>query len=157
MTYLLKLAGPLGATPTWDIDMTNMNPSWSYRYHNPLIQIPTPAPTPDDRTVGTPMTDTWAVVTININMSQSMITIKFKEYGGLTKNNEGANIINPTTVYERMLVLCSEPKKKRLYINDSVAEFGEVSIISYTADIAPGSKDIIDHSVTLVMSSTMGD
>lgn len=151
MTYALKLTGPTGE---WEVDLSTMHPNFTFQYNNPIISIPTPM---DETDVLNPK-NKWSVVTLNLNMSTQTILINFKEQSGLTTNGGTLNLVSPTTTFEKILKLaCDYPTEaKKLYINDTSEEFGDVEIEGYNATIPPGGKDYVEHSLTLVLSSPLG-
>jgi hypothetical protein len=149
MTYLLKIADSSG---TVSVDMTQMNPNFVFQFSNPIITIPTPM---DETNVIGPSA-TWNVVTMNLNMNTQNVQITFKETSGIGNLGSAVNFVtNPTTVFEKLLHLATDPTKKKLFINDDAAYFAYVEIEGYNATVSPGGKDFVEHSLNLVLSSSM--
>jgi hypothetical protein len=147
MTYSLYLTS---YDHTVVVDLTAMNPNFTFDYNNPLIKIPTPwEDMPDDPT------KKWNVVTLNINMSSQTVLLDFTEMSGLGNLGSAVNFDAPVTVFEKMLYLCRQRDeyKKQLWVND--AKFGDVEIEGYRVSIPAGRKDLVQHSVTLVLILNM--
>jgi hypothetical protein len=158
MTYTLQLRNGDDSTKwTGDeitVDFTiAMNPGFTFNFNNPIITIPTPMS--EDDVIS--KTAKWNVVTMNLNMNTQTINIKSTEAGGLTLSGGAINFDTAATmtVFEKLLALCTDPAKKKLYVNDTTEPFALVEIESYTASINPGGKDIVEHSLNLVVSSDM--
>jgi hypothetical protein len=143
MTYILKITD-VNETASTAVDMTHMNPQFSYRFSNPVIVIPTPM----SEEWATKSSDIWSTVTISLNMSQVSVTITFKEAGGLVGTG-GFDINTPVTVFERLMHLSRKAEPKKLFVNNSTDEMAPVAIMAYTAVTNPGQKDIVEHSLTL--------
>ena len=146
MTYLLKIANSGG---TVSVDMTAMNPNFTFNFNNPIITIPTPM----DETASIGPSSLWSVVTMNLNMNEQTIQINFKEVSGIGNLGSAVNIVTPTTVFEKLMNLAIDHTKKKLYINDATAYFAMVEIQGYNATVAAGGKDFVEHSLTFVVAS----
>jgi hypothetical protein len=157
MTYLLKIVNG-DDSDKWTanelyVDFTNgLNPSFTFNFSNPIITIPTPMS--EDDVIS--KTAKWNVVTMNLNMNTQTINIEAKEsLTGLTLSSGAINFDTAATmtVFEKLLALSMDSAKKKLYINDSSEPFALVEIEGYRASVGAGAKDLIEHSLTLVVSS----
>lgn len=148
MTYLLKIENDSG---TVSVDMTAYNPNFVFQFSNPIITIPTPM----DESAITADTK-WNVVTMNLNMNTQTIQISFKESatGGIGGSAGVPNFTTPSTFFEKLVVLATTPTKKKLFINHATTVFAHCEIEGYTATVSPGAKDFVEHSLTLVLSSS---
>ena len=128
------------------IDLAKMNPDFSLSVTNPLIDFSTP--TEDITTTGNA---TFNVYAINIGFLTNGITLTFTEAGGLGSIYRTTR----TTVFEKLFYLAFFDKTyKKLYLNDT--DFIPVAITSYRAHVGPGKKDIVDHTLGLMITNTEG-
>lgn len=149
MTYSLKLTSTDGLIV---VDMTNMNPTFSYDYNNPIIKIPTPK----DETLMLTKKNLWSTVTLNLNMNLETVMIDFTENSGFGVNGAPINFATPTTVFEKIIHLAMQPneKKKKLLVNEEF--FGFVEIEGYRISNEAGKKDLVTHHLTLPLVSDEG-
>jgi len=148
MTYLLKITDNAG---TLSVDMSAMNPSFTFNFSNPIITIPTPM----DEAAPIDAKSKWNVVTMNLNMNTQTINIVFEETSGITVLGSPINWATPTTVFEKLLTMATDPDKKKLYVNDDSAEFCLCEIKGYNVTVDTGRKDLLKHSLTLVIAANM--
>jgi hypothetical protein len=143
MTYSVKITSFDGGVV---VDMTNMNPNFSFDFNNPIIKIPTPMD--PDRSLDNQ--SKWKTVTFNLNMCLQTVMIDFTEPSGLGVLGSAPNWSSScSTVFEKIMYLATElnENKKILYINDAV--FGLVEIEGYRVSIEAGRKDLVKHTLTL--------
>jgi hypothetical protein len=142
MTYKLTLANQ---DDTISVDMMPLNPQFTFNISNPIITIPTP--TDETTASGAPK---FNVYTINIGMLTSTFNIVLKEYGGLGTIPPPSP---PVTVHEKLFSLSYWDKKyKCLYVNGDYAI--PVQIQGYRVSLSPGAKDIVDHTLTMVLTNS---
>lgn len=140
MSYVLTLTNSSGSI---SIDFTSMNPSLVVSLNNPIITIPTPteASTLDD--------PKFNVYTVNIGMLATTILITLKESSGFGQLPIPST---PSTVREMLHHFTyDDHDPKYLYINSAVPN--PVQINSYRASVSPGHKDIVEHNLSLVLTT----
>jgi len=131
---------------TISVDLADMHTDFSLTLNNPLIDFSTPT---DDIAVGA--APAFNVYAINIGFLTNGVTLTFKEDGGL------GSLLNATrtTVFEKLFYLTFFDKTyKKFYLNDT--NYIPVSITAYRAHVGPGMKNIIDHTLTLMITNSEG-
>ena len=125
------------------VDMVAMNPDMTVTLSNPMIDFA--APTVDIAPTGAASFNQY---TFNIGFLTNGITITFTESGGV------GSLYNTTraTVFEKLFYLSYFDKPyKKFYMNDT--DYIPVAITSYRAHMGPGKKDIVEHTLGLVISN----
>jgi len=141
MTYALSLKDQDGSIV---VDLMAVNANVTFNVTNPIIDIPTPAAEVTE--TGLPE---FNVYTINIGFLRSTININFKEAGGF------GSVFNTTrtTYFEKLYYLSNYVKGYKLLYVDHASGI-PVQIMGYRANVAPGAKDIVDHTLTLLIGNT---
>jgi hypothetical protein len=133
---------------TISVDLASANPDFSLSINNPLIDFATP--TEDLTVTGTAVFNVYA---FNIGFVSNGITLTFTEsssggVGSLYRTTR-------TTFFEKLFFLAFFDKTyKKLYLNDT--DFIPVAITSYRAHVGPGKKNIVDHTLGLMITNTEG-
>jgi hypothetical protein len=142
MAYTLKITdGSTGSSVV--VDMTNLDPKFSYVANNPFIIIEPPNPaTASDTPV-----DNFNAVCVNLSMFAPRITITFTEYGGL--GDTPFHLSTKTTNFSKLVYFSQIDKdKKRLYVN---SDYVWCQISSYRAQNDAGKKDIVIHTLDVTI------
>lgn len=147
MTYMLKLVENCVTTPV-EIDFTSLNPTFTFNYSNPVISINMPK----DKNAGS-IFDGWNSVIINLNMCSVTVTIEWMDLAGVGVAGAIPAEDAPTTTFEKMMYFTKQGLPVVLYINDAGTKFGVATIERWNAKVIAGQKDIVNHSVTLIMTS----
>lgn len=135
----LKITNQAG---TIVVDLVKMNPDFSLSITNPLIDFSTPT---DDVSVNG--ATVFNVYAFNIGFLTNGITLTFTEDGGLGS----LYTTTRTTVFEKLFYLAFFDKTyKKFYLNDT--DFIPVAITAYRAHVGPGKKDIVDHSLSIMIT-----
>jgi len=131
---------------TISVDLAAANPDFSLSINNPLIDFSTP--TADIAINAAPVFNVYA---INIGFLTNGITLTFTEKGGVGSLYRTAR----TTYFEKLFYLAFFDKTyKKFYLNDT--DFIPVAITAYKAHVGPGKKDIVDHTLGLMITNTEG-
>lgn len=141
MVALLKITSTDGSTVS--VDMTNLNPTYTYSGTNPQAIIPPPTP---DTASSTAYNNTNAVA-INLGMMMTYVDVSFTSKDGI-----GAYDMTTLDTNHKKLKWLFEGQKtyKRLYVNDA-ANYLRVQILNYRCTNVAGQKDIVNHSLTMVL------
>lgn len=143
LTSSLSIANRAG---TLSVDFSKMNPDFTLTVNNPLIDFA--KPTDDVPVTGSA---TFNVVAINIGFLSNGITISATEEGGLGS----LYTTTRTTTFEKLFYLTYFDKSyKNFYLNDT--DPIPVSITNYRAHVGTGKKDIVDHTLSLMITTTEG-
>jgi hypothetical protein len=136
MAATLKITdGSTGSTTV--VDMTNLDPKFTYTATNPfiIIKVPNPVDASD-----TPINN-FNAVCINLAMFAPRISITFTESGGL--GDTPFHLYTRTTNFSKLVYFSQIDKdKKRLYVN---SDYVWCQIDSYRAQNDAGKKDIVVH------------
>jgi hypothetical protein len=131
---------------TVSVNLALSNPDFSLTINNPLIDFSTPT---DD--IAYNAAPTFNIYAINIGFLTNGVTLTFKESGGL------GSILNATrsTVFEKLFYLSFFDKTyKKFYLNDT--NYIPVSITAYRVHVGPGMKDLVEHTLTLMITNSEG-
>jgi hypothetical protein len=131
------------------IDMSSMGAGVSFIGNNPYIIVEPPAPS----TASNIAYENFNAVVINLAMFAPRVSISFTEKTGL--GTDPFNLSARTTIFSKLLYLFQTDKgKKKLYINSS-SNYLYCQISAYRANNISGQKDIVNHSLDLVLVSTV--
>lgn len=140
MVYALKITSRDGSTVS--VDMTNLNPVYTYSGSNPVAVIPPPTP---DTASATAYNNTNAVA-INLAMMLTYADITFTSYDGVGDYDMTAL----TTIHKKLKYLFENSKDYKLLYVNTTTNPTRVHILNYRAVNVAGQKDIVNHSLTCV-------
>lgn len=146
MSLLLKLTDGSGNYP---VDMSDLNPKFTFTGTNPLIVIEPPAPP----TASSTAYSNFNAICVNLAMFAPRITISFTETGGLTSNP--FDLTQNSTIWSKLMYLFQIDKnKKRLYVVHAT-NYLYCQISTYRVTNDAGQKDLLNHTVELVLLSSV--
>lgn len=145
MVYSFKITSNDGSTVV--ADLTNLNPTISFSMRNPVATLPVPYPATASATAYSNVN----TVSINFKMLMVNVSVSFttKDTGGF--GDDAYNFTSLTTLFQKLMYLGTlDRMKKRIYLN-STTNYLWGQITSYSADNVAGQKDIVRHTIELVL------
>lgn len=141
-------------TRTISIDVTNYSPQFNFTISNPFIQYDPPQPEAGSELAY----ENFNSVVVNLAMFAPRITLTFTETTGIGDDpfNWGS-ISQYSTNFVKLAYLAQIDKDlKCLYVNDeSNCIYCQIS--NYRATCVAGEKDIVRHSLDLVLISKVNE
>lgn len=139
---------------TLSVDITNYSPNFSFIITNPLIQFDPPQPTTGSATAS----QNFNSVVVNLAMFAPRISLTFTEITGIGDDPfDWSNVMQSSTNFVKLAYLSQIDKElKCLYLNDAT-NCAYCQIASYRATCVGGQKDIVNHTLELVLISEVNE
>lgn len=157
MVALLKLTDGTGSI---SINMTNMNPSFTFTGTNPFIQIDPPQPITSSATAYS----NFNSIVVNLAMFAPRISISFTEgpiavktagAGGgaftMGLGNDPFNLSGISTIFQSLIWMFQIDKNKKKFYLNTASNYLWCHISSYRASVVAGQKDIVNHQLELTL------
>jgi hypothetical protein len=129
--------------------MSDLDPKFTFTGTNPLILVKPPAPL----TASSTAYSNFNAICVNLAMFAPRISISFTESGGLTTNP--FDLTQSTTIWSKLMYLFQVNKdKKRLYVVHAT-NYLYCQIETYRVTSDAGQKDILNHTIELVLLSSV--
>ena len=121
------------------VDFTNLNPSLTHRFTNPLVAVATPVVS------GAALGDN--VIVINLGFSKNQITVNFMAYDGYGS----FNFTTPgSTVYEKLVYMANGTKNAKTITLGSTTLKGHIDGLDVT--FSGGKKNLCTGSFTITLA-----
>lgn len=139
---------------TLSIDITNYSPQFAFTITNPMIQYDPPQPEAGSATAS----ENFNSVVVNLAMFAPRITLNFTEKTGIGDDPfDWSDVTQSSTNFVKLSYLAQIDKElKCLYVNDA-SNCVYCQISSYRATCNAGEKDIVKHSLDLVLISKVNE
>lgn len=136
------------------VDMSNYSPQFNFTISNPFIQYDPPQPEAGSATAY----ENFNSVVVNLAMFAPRVTLTFTETTGIGDDPfNWASVTQDATNFVKLSYLAQIDKNlKRLYVNDE-DNCVYCQISNYRATCVAGEKDIVRHSLDLVLISKVNE